>query len=119
MDDFHSMSLAELKVVAKNHRPRIKQYYIKSKAELIQILTSKDLPETFKVEKMRIQELRDEARNRGYLVNLWKMRRKDLVDLLYPGANENDQNDDHTKKHDDPQECEGKEVGVQVLNHAC
>ena len=106
------MFLADLKLVAKNHRPRIKQYYIKSKAELIQLLTSKELPEPMRIEKMRIQELREEARNRGYITNIWKMRRNDLVELLYPGTQEDDENNDHTQKHDSPQECEGKDVGV-------
>ena len=106
------MCLAELKLVAKEHRPRIKQYYIKSKLELIQLLTSKELPETMRIEKMRIQELREEARNRGHLTNIWKMRRKDLVELLYPGAQQNDKNDDHTQKHDAPQKGEGEDVWV-------
>lgn len=106
------MSLAELKLVAKDHRPRIKQYYIKSKLELIQLLTSKELPETMRVEKLRIQELREEARNRGYLTNIWKMRRNELVELLYPSTHQHNKNDDHTQKHNDPQECEGKDVRV-------
>lgn len=110
--DYHSMSLAELKVVARDHRPRIKQYYIKSKLELIQLLTSKELPEHMRIEKMRIQELREEARKRGYITSIWKMRRTDLVELLYPGTQENDQNNDHTQKHDAPQESECKDVGV-------
>ena len=110
--DYHSMSLAELKLAAKERRPRIKQYYIKSKLELIQILTSKNLPDSMRIEKMRIQELREEARTRGYLTSIWKMRRKDLVDLLYPNTQYNDENNDHTHKHDDPQESEGEDVRV-------
>lgn len=110
--DYHTMSLSELKVVARDHRPRIKQYYIKSKGELIQLLSAKQLPDTMRIEKMRIQELREEARHRGYVTNIWKMRRNDLVELLYPSAQENNQNNDHTQKHDSPQEGECKNVGV-------
>ena len=94
--DYHSMSLAELKLVAKCHRPRIKKYYIKSKLELIQLLTSKELPDSMRIEKLRIQDLREEARSRGYVANIWRMRRADLVELLYPSAHEYYKNDDHT-----------------------
>ena len=110
--DYHSMSLADLKLVAKCHQPRIKKYYIKSKLELIQLLTSKELPDYMRVEKLRIQELREEAKSRGYVANIWKMRRADLVELLYPSTHQDDKNDNHTQKHDDPQKCEGKNVGV-------
>ena len=106
------MRLAELKLVARDHRPRIKQYYIKSKAELIQLLTAKELPEALRVEKMRIQDLRKTAQDRGYAVNVWKMRRKSLVDLLYPGTQQHDKNDDHTQKHDAPQKCKSEDVRV-------
>ena len=101
-----------LKLVAKCHTPRIKKYYVKSKLELIQLLTSKELPEYMRIEKMRIQDLRKEARSRGHVSNIWRMRRADLVELLYPSAHQDHQNDDHTQKHDDPKEREGKDVGV-------
>jgi hypothetical protein len=110
--DYHSMSLADLKLVAKCHTPRIKKYYIKSKLELIQLLTSKELPESMRIEKMRIQELREEAKRRGYVANIWRMRRADLVELLYPSTHQHYKNDDHTQKHDNPQERECKDIGV-------
>ena len=105
--DVHSMSFQELKIVAKNHRPRIKQYYIKSRLELIRLLTMNELPQTYLIEKKTIQELREEARNRGFVGGIWKMSRSELVELLYPSPNENHQNDDGGKKHDYPQKGKG------------
>jgi len=83
------MSLADLKQVAKNHIPKIKQYYVKSKAELIKILTMTDFPEEMKIEKMRMADLREEAKKRGHK-NFWKMRRDELVQLLYASSEKND-----------------------------
>ena len=54
MDDIHSLSLVELKQRAKAHNPPIKYYYIKTRFELIQILTMKDFPEQMKIEKKTI-----------------------------------------------------------------
>jgi hypothetical protein len=116
--DYHHMSLAELKLVAKAHVPRIKKYYTMPKDELIQRLTLKVVPERFKVETMRIQELRDEAKLRGYTSSLWTMRRKDLVDLLYPGTQQHNKDYDGAQKHDDPEEGKGKDVWVEVLDDA-
>lgn len=87
--DYEAMSLADLKQVAKNHIPKIKQYYVKSKAELINILTMTDFPEEMKIEKMRMADLRDEAKKRGHS-NFWKMRRSQLVELLYASSQKND-----------------------------
>lgn len=111
MDDIHSMSLVELKQRAKAHNPPIKYYYIKTRFELIQILTMKDFPEQMKIEKKTIIELRKEARAKGYL-NVWKMRRPQLIELLYPSTNQDNHDDDHAKKHNNPKTCEGEEVGV-------
>lgn len=96
------MSLVELKQIAKNHVPKIKQYYVKSRSELIQILSMKEFPESMKIEKMRIGELREAARKQGHL-NIWKMRRKELLDLLYPSAQQNNQNNDSAEKHNNPE----------------
>ena len=101
MANVHSLSLVELKQLAKEHNPPIKYYYIKSRLELIQILSMKEFPEHMKIEKKTILQLRKEARERGYL-NVWKMRRNELIGLLYPSTEENDKNDDHTKKHNNP-----------------
>jgi hypothetical protein len=110
--DYHSMSLIELKQLAKEHRPRIKQYYIKTRVELIQILSMKELPESFRIAKLTIAELRKEAKERGLNVNIWTLRKKELVDLLYPSSQENHKDDDGGKKHDDPQKSESQDVRV-------
>lgn len=95
------MPLSELKQAAKNHIPKIKQYYIKSRAELIAILSMEEFTDSMKAEKMLIDELRKEASSRGYK-NVWKMRRADIMELLYPSSHKNSQNDDHAQKHDNP-----------------
>ncbi len=103
--DHESLSLTELKQLAKNHVPKIKQYYIKSKAELITILNMKEFPLEMKVAKMSMEQLRAEAKKRGH-TNFWKMRREQIVKLLYPNPQENDEYDNHTEEHDDPEESE-------------
>lgn len=101
------MSLVELKQAARDHNPPIKQYYIKSRIELIKILTMKELPESFILEKKRIAELRKEAIDKGYK-NIWKLRRAELMELLYPDTEKNDHDDNHAKKHDNPEHGESK-----------
>ena len=103
--DYESLSLVELKQLAKNHTPKIKQYYVKSKAELIAILSMTEFPEEMKIAKMRMADLREEAKKRGHS-NFWKMRREQLVQLLYASPEKNDENDNHTEEHDDPEERE-------------
>lgn len=105
--DYHSMSLADLKKEARDHKPKIKQYYIKSRLELIQILTMETLPNTFVLEKKTIAELRKEALDRG-IKNIWKLKRAQLMDLLYPSTNQNNKNDDSAQKHENPQNSESK-----------
>jgi len=100
--DYSLMSLVELKQAAKNHIPKIKQYYVKSRSELISILSMEEFPETMKIEKMRIGELREKAKEQGHL-NIWKLRRKELLELLYPSAQKDNQNDDSTQKHNSPE----------------
>lgn len=100
--DYHSLTFQELKKVARDHKPKIKQYYIKSRHELIQLLTMPVLPQQFIIEKMTIQELRDEARARGHKAGLWKLLRAELVELLYPSPDQNNKNNDSGKKHDPP-----------------
>lgn len=101
------MSLVELKEVARDHKPPIKQYYIKSRLELIKILSMKELPESFILEKKKIVDLRKEAIEKGFK-NIWKLKRHELMELLYPRSQQNNQNDDHAKKHNNPQQGEGK-----------
>jgi len=96
------MSLVELKQTARDHKPPIKHYYIKSRLELIQILSMKEFPESFILEKKTIAELRKEAITRGHK-NIWKLKKADLMDLLYPRANQYNQNNNHTEEHDYPE----------------
>lgn len=101
------MSLADLKKVARDHNPPIKQYYIKSRLELIRILTLTELPESFLLEKKTIAQLRKEATDKGYK-NIWKFRRAELMELLYPSTKQNDHDDKHTKEHNNPEGGKGK-----------
>lgn len=112
--DLHSMSLVELKKLAKEHTPKIKYYYIKSRVELIQILSMKELPETFRIEKLTIAELRKEAQKRDLGVNIWNMRKKDLLELLYPSSQKQNKNDENSKEHNDPQKSDSEYIGVKV-----
>ncbi len=95
------MSLVDLKQAARDHKPRIKQYYIKTRLELIQILSMKELPRSFILEKKTIAELRKEALDRGHK-SIWKLKKAELLELLYPSSQENNQNNYHTKEHDNP-----------------
>jgi hypothetical protein len=114
MPDYHSMSLVDLKQAAKNHTPKIKQYYIKSRAELIQILTMSEFTQDMIVAKKTIAELRKEAQEKK-LPGIWKLRRNELVELLYPSSKKDDKNNHDGKEHDDPQKSEGEEVRVDML----
>ena len=114
--DYHSMSLAELKLQAKNHTPRIKQYYIKSRLDLIKLLSMKELPVEMVIAKKTIAELRKEAQARK-LPNIWKLRRSELVELLYPSSEQNNQNNDDGKEHNNPEKGESDKVGVDVLKN--
>lgn len=105
--DIHTLSLVELKQLAKVHNPPIKYYYVKSRIELIKILTLKEFPEEMMIEKKTIHQLRKEAREQGYL-NVWKMKRADLISLLYSRSDKDDKNDNHTEEHNNPQESESK-----------
>lgn len=121
--NYAQMSLLELKQAAKGRR--IKQYYIMKRHQLIELLSLKELPATLKIEKMTIHELRDEARRRG-MRGFWNLRREDLVALLFPqqgnvhqtAPHQNEKNEGHADKHDDPQQHDAKEVGIQDAENA-
>jgi hypothetical protein len=102
MIDYHSMSLAELKLEAKNHTPKIKQYYIKTRIELIKLLSMNEFPVEMVNAKKTIAELRKEAQERK-LPNIWKLRRADLVELLYPSSKQDNQDNNNGKEHDNPE----------------
>lgn len=116
MPDYHSMSLVDLKHAAKNHSPKIKQYYIKSRAELIQILSMSEFTQDMIVAKKTLTELRKEAQDKK-LPGIWKLRRAELVELLYPSSKQDNKNDDCGEKHDNPQKSESENVGVEVLEN--
>lgn len=96
------MSLIELKQAAKEHRPRIKQYYIKPRLELIQLLSMAVFPESLRIEKLTIAELRKEAKAKGIHSNIWNLRKMELVELLYPSPQEDNKDDGGGKKHNNP-----------------
>jgi hypothetical protein len=102
------MSLIELKQVAKTLR--IKQYYIMKRHQLIHILSMTELPASFKIEKLTIHQLRDEAKQKG-IRGFWTLRREQLVDLLYP-ITPNKEEDD-PQKNGDPESNHPDEVGVK------
>jgi len=81
--DFHSMSLAELKIIARDRSPKIKKYYIMPRAVLIEILSMQELPEQYVIEKKTIHVLRKEAQMKS-LPNIWNLKRAELMELLYP-----------------------------------
>ena len=110
------MSLVELKQAAKNHDPKIKQYYVKSRLELIKLLSMKEFPVEMLISKKTIADLRKEAQNRK-LPNIWKLRRSELVELLYPSSQQNNQNNNSGEKHNNPEKGERDEVGVDVLKN--
>ncbi len=105
--EYHTMSLVDLKQAARDHTPPIKQYYIKSRLELIKLLSMKELPESYVLEKKTIAELRKESIQKGHK-NIWKLKKAELMELLYPRSHQNNQDDNYAKKHDDPEKGEGK-----------
>ncbi len=113
--NYHLLEYSELKQEAKERR--IKLYYVMRKAKLIELLSMKELPETYIVEKKRIGELRAEARARG-MVGIYMLNRSALVELLYPhlygetSAKNHNQNHNNTDKHNSPKSHNSKEVRV-------
>jgi hypothetical protein len=120
--NYSEMSLIELKKAAKGRR--IKQYYIMKRHQLIEVLSMPDLPACMKIEKMTIHEVRDEARRRG-MRGFWNLRRDKLVDLLFPqernvnktASHENQEDERDANKHDNPEQHNAKEVGVENLEN--
>ena len=116
--NYNKMYLADLKLIAKTRR--IKMYYVKTKEELVSLLTMKELPEAMKVEKMTIHQLRAEAKKRN-VVGFWNLRRGALVDLLFPNiqninktaSDQYEQDEGETNKHHQPEEHNTEEVGVK------
>ena len=119
--DYSDLSLIELKQQAKTRR--IKQYYIMKRAQLIDLLSMKQLPRHFAIEKMTIHELREEAKRKG-LRGVWGLPRALLVELLFPpnqedgevgkaAANKNQEDQGEANKHHEPEQHDSENVGVQ------
>jgi len=81
--DYHSMELPELKAIAKERNPKIKHYYIMSRAQLIQVLLMDKLPQKMILEKKTLKELQAEAKTKG-IPKVWNLRRHELMEILYP-----------------------------------
>jgi hypothetical protein len=81
--DYHSMELTELKTIAKERIPKIKHYYIMSRAQLIQVLLMDKLPEQMILEKKTLKVLQAEAKVKG-VPKVWSLRRHQLIEILYP-----------------------------------
>ena len=81
--DYHSMELPELKALAKEHTPKIKHYYIMSRAQLIQVLLMNKLPDKMILEKKTLKQLQAEAKAKG-IPKVWSFRRHELIEILYP-----------------------------------
>jgi hypothetical protein len=85
--DYHSMELVELKALAKERRPKIKHYYIMSRAQLIQVLLMDKLPEKMILEKKTLKVLQAEAKAKD-IPKVWSLRRHELLEILYPTKTE-------------------------------
>ena len=115
--NYESMYLSELKIIAKTRR--IKMYYVKSKEELIELLTMKELPLEMRIEKMTNKQLQAEAKNRG-ITGVTGLRRPALINILFPktedvsktATDENQENQSKTDEHHQPEEHDPEEVRV-------
>ena len=98
--DYHSMELPELKAIAKKHTPKIKHYYIMSRAQLIQVLLMDKFPDKMILEKKTLKQLQAEAKERN-IPKVWSFRRHELIEILYPSSHSDlspkkqDKNDDN------------------------
>ena len=108
----HSLSLAELKKVAKGRR--IKHYYIMPRAELLHLLTLPELPKRIVIEKLTIVQLRAEAKSKN-IRGFWSLNRGQLVEALYPTATPStlskDENSD-SNQHESPQNSNPNQQGA-------
>lgn len=107
--DIHTLPVIDLKKLAKERK--IKQYYIKKRVELIELLLHRELPLSNIVEKKTIHELRTEAKEKS-VPKLYSLSRGQLVEILYPQLNRTSQkkneNNKGTEKHDDPEDSDSK-----------
>ena len=71
--------------------------------QLIQLLSLSELPESLKLEKVTIHELREQAKQRG-IRGFWSLHRDELLELLYPEhknqhANQDGDKDSHNTEY--------------------
>ena len=115
--NYSKMYLSELKLIAKTRR--IKMYYIKSKEELIELLTMNELPLEMRIEKMTNKQLQAEAKTRG-IIGVTGLRRPALINILFPKtedvskttSDENQENQSQTDEHHQPEEHDPEEVRI-------
>ena len=115
--NYSKMYLSELKLIAKTRR--IKMYYIKSKEELIELLSMNELPLEMRIEKMTNKELQAEAKKRG-ITGVTGLRRPALINILFPKtedinkttSDENQENQSQTDEHHEPEEHDPEEIRV-------
>ena len=115
--NYSKMYLSELKLIAKTRR--IKMYYIKSKEELIELVSMEELPLEMRIEKMTNKQLQAEAKTRG-ITGVTGLRRPALINILFPktddvsktASNENQEDQSKTDEHHQPEEHDPEEVRV-------
>jgi hypothetical protein len=76
----------------------------------------KELPAEMVIAKKTIAELRKEAQARK-LPNIWKLRRAELVELLYPSSEQNNQNNEDGKEHNYPEKGESDQIRIHVVKN--
>ncbi len=115
---YEQMHLVELKKLIK--AKGVKHYYIMPKQEIIDLLMMPSIPKHMQLEKMNIHQLRAEARQRG-LRGFWTLPRERLVQILYPeyagqtSTHEYEKNKSNTNEHDQPQQHDPENIGVQEI----
>jgi len=115
--NYSKMYLSELKLIAKTRR--IKMYYVKSKDELIELLTMKELPLEMRIEKMTNKQLQVEAKSRG-ITGVTGLRRPALINILFPktedvsntATDQNQEDQSKTDEHHQPEEHDPEEIRV-------
>lgn len=128
MSDLNSLPLSALKKLAGDlpKGRRIKQYYILPKARLVELLSMDELPASYKIEKMTIIQLRKLAEERE-LRGFWGLNKAQLTRLLFPEnddtvknapAHKHEEDDSQACKHQDPQNQDSNEVGVELVKNA-
>jgi hypothetical protein len=107
--DIHTLPVIDLKKLAKERK--IKQYYIKKRVELIELLLHTELPLVNVVEKKTIHELRTEAKEKS-VSKLYSLSRSQLVEILYPQltrtSQKKNEDDKGAEKHNDPKNGDAK-----------